>query len=86
MPSLKDGTGQEYGGRTWNPWNNNSTLYANDGVDTTDKNGEPITLDGDFELYIYGGAINACNEPYYSETVARLAATQATGYLTVTLE
>ncbi len=84
VASVKDGDGYEYGGRSWS-WNNNSTQYPNDSVDTTDKNGNPITIEGDFELFIYGGAINTCNE-FYDETVIRLAATQATSQLTVTLE
>ncbi|WP_197496189.1 hypothetical protein, partial [Maribacter hydrothermalis] len=84
VASVKDGDGYEYGGRSWS-WNNNSTQYPNDGVDTTDENGDLITLKGDFELYIYGGAINICNESY-DATVSRLAATQATSQLTVTLE
>ncbi|SMC41651.1 hypothetical protein [Cellulophaga tyrosinoxydans] len=84
VASVKDGDGYEYGGRSWS-WNNNSTQYANDGVGTTDQNGDPITLVGDFELYIYGGAVNTCAN-FYGEYVTRLAATQATGQLTVILE
>lgn len=83
-PSVIDGDGYEYGARSWS-WNNNSTQYANDGEDRTDEDGNSITIAGDFELYIYGGAINACSTSY-GEEVTRFAATQAIGYLTVTLE
>lgn len=84
VPSVIDGDGYEYGSWSWN-WNNNSTQYANDSVNATDENGDPIALEGDFELFIYGGGINNCG-PRYGEAVARLAATQAIGYLTITLE
>ncbi|WP_396600334.1 hypothetical protein [Algibacter sp. R77976] len=84
VESVIDGDGYEYGSWSWD-WNNNSTQYANDSVNATDENGDPIALEGDFELFIYGGGINNCG-PRYGEAVARLAATQAIGQLTVTLE